>query len=172
MPYCDSRCNLLFLQALLLSQQPGVSVPVVHIYTHTHTHIYTYTSCVSAVAQGQIAGLTLVNPAVQNNINVNAQPTARQVETPEAAGKAPISSAVGQPGESSVARCNVKAYVCTAGCACSQRNHDAIQGLVALDDPASGWHGRRMQNDRHPYHAETHVKLDINGVCWPVQVSR
>ena len=135
-PYCDSRCNLLFLQALLLSQQPGVNVPVVYLYTHTHTHIYT--SCVSTVARGQIAGLTLVNPAVQNNINVNAQPTARQVETPEAAGKAPISSAVGQPGESSGARYNVKTYACTAGCACSLRtmaqSRRSLHLMILLQD--------------------------------------
>ena len=53
---------------------------------------------------------------VQNNINVNAQPTVRKVETPEAAGKAPISSVAGQPGESFVAHQRLKACAYTAGC--------------------------------------------------------
>ena len=40
------------------------------------------------------------------------------MQTPEAVGKAPISSAVGQPGESSTERYNVKTYAYRAGCAC------------------------------------------------------
>jgi hypothetical protein len=46
--------------------------------------------------------LKMLISAMQNNINVINNPPPRQVTTPAAAGKSPISSAVGQSGESAI----------------------------------------------------------------------